>query len=78
MQTLKPEKIIETISNLKTGEVYKNDEEWKAKNVPEQDIGRLKTFQNKTLEEMSKLLCQALIYLEKPSKVRISGIKSLL
>ena len=38
MQTLKPEKIIETISNLKTGEVYKNDEEWKAKNVPEQDI----------------------------------------
>jgi hypothetical protein len=34
MQTLKPEKIIETISNLKTGEVYKNDEEWKAKNVP--------------------------------------------
>ena len=40
MQTLKPEKIIETISNLKTGEVYKNDEEWKAKNVPEQDIRR--------------------------------------
>ena len=40
MQTLKPEKIIETISNLKTGEVYKNDEEWKAKNVPEQGIRR--------------------------------------
>ena len=40
MQTLKPEKIIETISNLKTGEVYKNDEEWKAKNVPETDIRR--------------------------------------
>jgi|TARA_R100000995_G_C3378221_1_gene74823 hypothetical protein len=40
MQTLKPEKIIETISNLKTGEVYKDDQEWKAKNVPEQDIRR--------------------------------------
>jgi hypothetical protein len=40
MQTLKPKKIIETISNLKTGEVYKNDEEWKAKNVSEQDIRR--------------------------------------
>ena len=40
MQTLKPKKIIETISNLMTGEVYKNDEEWKAKNVPEQDIRR--------------------------------------
>jgi len=40
MQVLKPKEIIETISNLKTGEVYKNEEEWKAKNVPEQDIRR--------------------------------------
>ena len=40
MIELKPEKIIETISNLKTGEVYKNDEEWKAKGVPEEDIRR--------------------------------------
>ena len=40
MQILKPEKIIETISNLKTGEVYKDDQEWKAKNVPEPDIRR--------------------------------------
>jgi len=37
---LKPKEIIETISNLKTGEIYKNDEEWKAKGVPEQDIRR--------------------------------------
>ena len=37
---IKPEKIIETISNLKTGEVYKSDEEWKAKGVSEQDIRR--------------------------------------
>ena len=40
MIELKPEKIIETISNLKTGEVYKNDEEWKVKGVPEEDIRR--------------------------------------
>ena len=37
---LEPKKIIETISNLKTGEIYKNDEEWKAKGIPEQDIRR--------------------------------------
>ena len=42
MKTLYPEKIIETIrqSNLKTGEVYKNDEEWKEKGVKEEDIRR--------------------------------------
>ena len=40
MKTLHPEKIIETISNLKTGEVYKNDEEWKEKGVKEEDIRR--------------------------------------
>ena len=40
MQVLKPKEIIETISNLKTGEVYKNEEDWKAKGVPETDIRR--------------------------------------
>ena len=33
MQTIKPEKIITTISNLKTGEVYKTEDEWKANDV---------------------------------------------
>ena len=37
---LEPKEIIETISNLKTGEIYKNDEEWKTKGVSEQDIRR--------------------------------------
>ena len=37
---IKPEKIIETISNLKTGEIYKDDKEWKTKGIPEQDIRR--------------------------------------
>ena len=40
MQTIKPEKIITTISNLKTGEIYKTEDEWKAKGVPEAEIRR--------------------------------------
>ena len=38
MTEIKPEKIIEKITNIKTGEVYKNDEEWKAKGIPQEDI----------------------------------------
>tara|TARA_B100001939_G_scaffold299539_1_gene275008 strand:+ start:281 stop:454 length:174 start_codon:yes stop_codon:yes gene_type:complete len=37
---IKPKDIIEKISNKKTGEVYANEEDWKAKNVPEADIKR--------------------------------------
>ena len=40
METIKPEKIITTISNLKTGEVYKTEDEWRAKGVPEAEIRR--------------------------------------
>ena len=35
--TLKPKEIIETISNLKTGEIYKDDKEWKTKGIPQED-----------------------------------------
>ena len=38
MQVIKPEKIIEKITNLKTGEEYKDDNEWKSKGVPKEDI----------------------------------------
>ena len=38
MIELKPKEIIEKITNKKTGEKYKNDEEWKAKGIPESDI----------------------------------------
>ena len=38
MQVIKPKEIIEERSNLKPGEKYKNDEEWKAKGIPESDI----------------------------------------
>ncbi len=40
MQVIKQEKIIEKITNLKTGEEYKDDNEWKSKGVPEEDIRR--------------------------------------
>ena len=35
---LEPKEIIETISNIKTGEIYKSDEEWKEKGIPQEDI----------------------------------------
>ena len=35
---IKPKKIIEEISNIKTGEKYMNDQEWKSKGIPESDI----------------------------------------
>ena len=40
MQVIKPEKIIEKITNLKTGEEYKDDNEWKSKGIPETDNRR--------------------------------------
>ena len=38
MEKLTPQKIIEKITNKKTGEEYKDDNEWKVKNIPESDI----------------------------------------
>tara|TARA_R100000655_G_C2949088_1_gene187008 strand:- start:405 stop:602 length:198 start_codon:yes stop_codon:yes gene_type:complete len=35
-----PKEIITTISNLKTGEIYKTEEEWKAKGIDEKNIRR--------------------------------------
>ena len=40
METIKPKEIITTISNQKTGEIYKTEEEWKAKGVSEDEIRR--------------------------------------
>ena len=37
---IKQDKIITTISNLKTGEIYNTEEEWKAKGIDEKDIRR--------------------------------------
>ena len=62
MQTLKPKKIIEKITNKRTGEVYENEEAWKSKDVPEEDIQRDIT-----------VIMPSLDYLVKPSKLRVSG-----
>jgi len=38
--SLTPEKIITTIKNKKTGEVYETEEALKAANIPEEDVQR--------------------------------------
>ena len=40
IKMLKPEKIITTIKNKKTGEIYKTEEALKAANIPEEDVQR--------------------------------------
>ena len=40
MEEIKPDKIITTISNAKTGEVFKDEEALKAANIPEEDVRR--------------------------------------
>jgi hypothetical protein len=37
---IEPVKITTTISNSKTGEIYQTEEEWKAKDIAEEDIRR--------------------------------------
>ena len=54
MKELKPEKIIETISNKKTGEKYENDQEWKTKGVSPEDIRRDVTVIMPSLELVPK------------------------
>ena len=54
MQEFKPEKIIEKITNKKTGEEYKNDSEWKAKNISPEDIRRDVTVIMPSLDLFSK------------------------
>jgi hypothetical protein len=38
MIEIQPDKIIEKITNKKTGEKYKNDSEWKSKGISPEDI----------------------------------------
>ena len=54
MKELKPEKIIETIKNKKTGEQYMSDDEWKAKNISPEDIRRDVTVVMPSLDLLGK------------------------
>ena len=38
LPVIEPKEVITTISNIKTGEKYKDDAEWKSKGIPESDI----------------------------------------
>jgi hypothetical protein len=51
---LKPKDIIEKISNKKTGEVYKDEDDWKAKGVPQEDIKRDVTVIMPSLDLLGK------------------------
>ena len=52
--TIEPKEIITTITNLKTGEVYKDENEWKAKGIPETDIKRDVTVVMPSLDLVGK------------------------
>ena len=54
LPVFEPKEIITTISNLKTGEVYKDENEWKAKGVPETDIKRDVTVVMPSLDLVGK------------------------
>jgi len=54
MIQLKPEKIIEKITNKKTGEQYMSDDEWKAKNISPEDIRRDVTVIMPSLDLLGK------------------------
>ena len=54
MQELKPRKIIEQITNKKTGEKYMSDEEWKSKGISPEDIRRDVTVVMPSLDFLGK------------------------
>jgi len=54
MIEIKPQKIIETIKNKKTGEEYKTDEDWKSKGIAEEDIQKDVTVIMPSLDFLSK------------------------
>ena len=52
--TLVPKKIITTIKNKKTGEVYETEEALKAANIPKEDVQRDVTVIMPTLDLFAK------------------------
>ena len=54
MQVIKPEKIIEKITNIKTGEEYKDDQDWKSKGISPDDIRKDVTLVMPSLDLFGK------------------------
>ncbi len=52
--TLVPEKVITTIKNKKTGEIYETEEALKAANIPEEDVQRDVTVIMPALDLLAK------------------------
>ena len=51
---IEPKEIITTITNMKTGEKYMSDEEWKSKGIPEEDIQKDVTIVMPSLDLFGK------------------------
>ena len=49
-----PDKVIEKIINKKTGEVYKDDSEWKSKGISPEDIQKDVTLMMPSLDLFGK------------------------
>jgi len=54
MQVIEPKEIITTLSNKKTGEIYKDEAALKAANIPEEDVQRDVRVIMPTLDLFSK------------------------
>jgi len=54
MNTIKPTKVVTTITNKKTGEIYKDEEALKAASIPEEDVQRDVTVHMPTLDLFGK------------------------
>ena len=53
-KVIKPKEIITTITNMKTGEEYQNDNEWKSKGISPDDIRKDITLMMPSLDLFSK------------------------
>ena len=51
---IEPKEVITTITNMKTGEKYKDDTEWKAKGISPEDIRRDITVMMPSLDLLGK------------------------
>ena len=54
MKEIYPDKIIEKITNKKTGEIYKDDNEWKSKGISPDDIQKDVTLMMPSLDLFGK------------------------
>ena len=52
--TITPDKVIEKIINKKTGEIYKDDSEWKSKGISPEDIQKDVTLMMPSLDLFGK------------------------